>query len=101
MNVSRNVILGLLVVGAMSSGLATSAAAGEDPCRQQLHQLCANVPHEQGQHRACIDQHISELSPACQEQIKTWREHHQGERDHHHPQGTETPSTDDHTENGY
>ena len=101
MNVSRSIIISLLAFGTITSSLATPVAAAEDQCRQQLHQFCASVPHEQGQRRACMDQHLSQLSPECQERVKAWREHHQGEGRHHHPQGTDTPSTDDETENKY
>ena len=88
----ENLVIRALATGLIIGGFATIGAAAEDSCRQKLHQLCANVPHEHGQRRACIDQNLSQLSPECQEQVRTWREQHQGEGHHRHSQGTDTPS---------
>jgi|GEM_PF-4810922 len=91
MHTLRNIVTRALAVGVIVGGLATNVAA-EDSCRQQIRQLCAEVPREHGQHRACVDQHLSQLSPECQEQVRTWREQRRGEGRHQHPQGTDTPS---------
>lgn len=73
-------LLGALLWGTATAGpvLGTAEAGGQ--CQQEIQQFCSNIPRGQGQRRACIQQHFSQLSPPCQERIQKRREKRQHRR---------------------
>lgn len=57
------------------------AQRGNGPCRQDIEKLCPGTKPGGGAFRSCLEQHTSELSPACQDHLKqmnakaaTWRQ---------------------------
>ena len=61
-------------------GVALSAAPGlahgrhqGEACRQDVEKLCPNLPPGPGSFHACIEQHASELSPACQQHLSAMK----------------------------
>ncbi len=46
------------------------AQRGKGPCREDIQKFCPNIQPGGGRYRDCLQQHASELSPACQQHIK-------------------------------
>jgi len=68
--VIRLSLLSALLFSAAAAGPMVETAEAGGQCRQEIQQFCGNVPRGQGQRRACIQQHFSQLSPQCQERIQ-------------------------------
>ncbi len=70
MRVSKTIML-IIPLGAALTLLGPAhAQRGTGPCRQDVQKLCPNVKPGGGALRDCLQQHASELSPACQEHLK-------------------------------
>jgi hypothetical protein len=57
-----------VAVGAPSGPVHAERANG--PCRQDIERLCPGITPGSGAYKRCLEQHASELSPACQERVK-------------------------------
>lgn len=53
-------------VFAQQPAAAPSTATDEHPCRDEFRKLCGAVEAGEGRRRECVQQHMAELSPACQ-----------------------------------
>jgi hypothetical protein len=65
----------LAVVLSAGSALAVSAAekAALAACKGDIAQFCGNVPPGGGKIKACLKQHIEEVSPGCKDAAyKAW-----------------------------
>jgi hypothetical protein len=45
------------------------AQRGQGPCRQDIEKFCPGIQPGGGRYRDCLQQHASELSPACQQHL--------------------------------
>jgi Cysteine rich repeat len=61
-------LLAVLFILLASTSLPAFAQGGA--CAQDVQTLCKNVPQGRGNVLKCLQQHQSELSPACLEQIQ-------------------------------
>ncbi len=68
--VVRLAIVSSLLWGVANVGPTLGVAAAAGQCREEIQQLCGNVPRGQGERRACIQENLSKLSPACQERVQ-------------------------------
>ena len=62
-------LLALFIAGV--AGEAGAQQRRQGPCAEDAKKLCANVQRGQGAIAKCMREHQSELSPACQSEIKT------------------------------
>lgn len=71
MKIWKSVTLVAPVVVALSV-LPGSAHAqrGGGPCRDDIQKFCKDIEPGGGRYRVCLEQHASDLSPACQEHLK-------------------------------
>ena len=46
------------------------AQRGNGPCRQDIEKLCPGIKPGGGAYKKCLEDHATELSPACQERVK-------------------------------
>jgi hypothetical protein len=68
----RKTLAMLIAPLAVALGIAAAPAAaqrGGGPCRQDIEKLCPNIKPGGGAFRDCLEQHASELSPACQQHL--------------------------------
>jgi hypothetical protein len=61
-------ILLLSVTGAMAQ-MRPGAMAAARACRPDIRQFCGDVPPGQGRIKACMKDHIAELSEPCKEAL--------------------------------
>ncbi len=67
-------MLGLaLLAGGFSGG---AAAAGKNPCAQDVAQFCRGVERGGGRIAKCLNQHAEQLSPVCRERLDAAKELH-------------------------
>jgi hypothetical protein len=60
----------ILVAGSHSAAFAQGGA-----CKEDVQRLCSKVSPGKGQIMKCLQEHRTELSTACQEQIQTAKSH--------------------------
>ena len=54
----------------LSGSVAVAEQAGK-PCAGDIKKLCAGIEPGDGRIKACIKSHLSELSPACEDRVRT------------------------------
>jgi hypothetical protein len=59
----------LLSASAAMAQMRPGAMAAARACRPDIRQLCGNVPPGQGRIKACMKEHIAELSEPCKEAL--------------------------------
>jgi len=81
----RTITLGVAL--ATAALLVTAAAAEQkvkvNPCKYDVEKLCKDIPPRSTERLACLDQHRSELSAACQAHLSKREAHHKS----HHKRG--------------
>jgi hypothetical protein len=59
----------LLSTTGVTAQVRPGAMAAARACRPDIRQLCGNVPPGQGRIKACMKEHIAELSEPCKEAL--------------------------------
>jgi len=70
MQVQRAIMLIVPLAVAMCGPSGSVHAQSGGPCRQDIEKLCPGIKPGGGAFRSCLEQHATELSPACQDRLK-------------------------------
>ena len=70
MQVQRAIMLIVPLAVALCGPSGSVHAQGGGPCRQDIEKLCPGIKPGGGAFRSCLEQHATELSPACQDRLK-------------------------------
>ena len=79
----KGIVLGVALATAALASMAAAAQPAVNPCRDDAEKFCKNTPIGAGERLACLEQHMSELSAACQAHLNQREMHRAGRR---HPE---------------
>ena len=72
---SWKVIPLLAFAGVIWIQAASASAHGMSPCQDDVKRLCGDAQYSRSGIAACLDEHASELSPACAEHVAKEKAH--------------------------
>ena len=67
------VLAAAATLGSSASFAADSApAGGKGACKADVQKFCNGVEHANGKIRACLTEHVTDLSDTCKQRVASW-----------------------------